>query len=413
MLRRKAQQKKIFFVHYYLFYTLVVAYLPFVMCGCLRGGLLPKPNLTLASLPESIKEQYFTLTQMVDDSGKERLEKVMDRISSQSILKDFIDKSLQNHIAYNALLQLLPKPERAVLKQKFDKSFDIHDMDGQIDAQKKLIDQCASDLKMIQHAAIPTRQHYIDLLEILPDHKATALKNKIVQLTRPDEADQLIASWLPKWFGQLDDRAQESFLKLSDRRRQEFLKDLFEAPIRHKEQEAAASKAAQPNDSDVIPSVAQLDIHKLLEEKHKEQQAQQEQEEAIPQDEWGDKLPLEGKQRKEFLLSILPFKQEDRKSLKRLFNQAESESIYFFVRAYREAFSPGDRIKLLKILICLYRKDQSLTIKLCNRPDLLTTGESLRIVWIAGWSGTGLLTKLREAICEIISREEEDNYMEP
>ncbi|WP_419241021.1 hypothetical protein [Cardinium endosymbiont of Nabis limbatus] len=393
MLNRKEQKRVSCFVHYFLFYTLVLACLPFIRCGCIREKLMPKPNLILANLPKSIKEQYLKLVQMADDDGKERLKKVIYKISTKAQLKKSIEALYQNYIDYNKLIQLLPKPERTTLKQAFDKCLDIDDIDKQVNHQKELVNQRFSEMKMIRATDMQTQQDYIDLLEVLSDHEAIALKNNIINATNSDGIKQLIASKLPTPLKALDDSQKEKISKLSDAKRQEFFKKVSGISMRPKEQNASASSLPKPNDSDATTSGTQLDIDKLLEETAKDDEAQQKKNEA-QQDEWGDLLLLEGEQRNEFLLFITPFNSEDLKDLQSLFSAVEPENLNTLLYACFNALDTEERMKVFQNMIYLHRRNRTLAIKLCNTPESLSYWERGIILYHIKWEGVHLFFKV-------------------
>ncbi|WP_250238361.1 hypothetical protein [Cardinium endosymbiont of Oedothorax gibbosus] len=358
---------------------------------------MPKRNKLLGSLPGKSKKDYLILIQMMDDREREQLEQEVKTIKDLDVLKNFIKKSLQNRRAYDNLLKRLPKPERIALEQKLAK---VADPDGQV----KLIDQHSNELQVIENAFMPDRQHYIDLVEVLPDDQAIALKNKIVQATSPNEVGQLIASWLPESFKQLNDHAKEKLSKLPDHERQKILKaamsqngkkgglDMHTATVTEKTSVDPAAlppsyeEATGPN----TDSISQLDIHKLIEQMDG----------GIPQDGWGPKLPLEGEEREEFVLLIMEFSESHQKVLKELFDKADRHSIANFFAVFFGGFNEKERIELLATIIYLYKVDPLLTIKLCNNPASVGWWDRFSLYKKTNPTQLNLLKKLDELLSQ-------------
>lgn len=405
MLHKTGQKIGSCFVHCFLLYAIAVAYLPFASCNGVRHELMPKRNVILDKLSEKSKGDYLILTQIIpNDHEKKQLEEKVNTIENPCDLEKFIQQSFENYIAYNNLLRLLLEPEQTELKQKFAKS----DLDGQV----KLLDQSLRPLKMLQNAPVSTQQNYIDLLKILPDSRAIALKTEIVQATSLYEVDRLVASCLPNSFKQLDDNHKEVLSKLSDHERQEILKvamqqnDTKDGFDMHTGQEQSSKVKPNhtptapntPNDAHLTISASKPDINKLIEQKVKAQQDKGEK--GIPQDGWGTKLPLIGEARKQFLNSIIQFSQSDHKALKELFDKANAGSIENFFYVFFTGFSQDERIELLATMIYLYRLCPALTIKLCNEPISVSCFEKLRLYHNTTGNQLNLLKKLDKLLSQ-------------
>lgn len=419
MSNRKDQARYALFTHYFLLYAIAIAYFAFASCNGVRKGLIPERNAILGELPIESQNKCMELFKMNNDDGKVKIEKEISNIRTKDALINFINKSLQNHIIYNRLLQLLPKPERLAWQQKFAKTPDLDD-------QARLIAQNEMLLQKIQHVSMQHQQHYIDLLEIVSDEEAVALKNKILQSTKAEEIERLIASKLPKEFNALSDEAKEKLSHLPDHERQEIIKATMrkngtkddsaiqssttmnhhQATALPNHQDDLAAEKAQPsemqlnntptdpntsNDGHAATSSSEPDINTLIEQKI---QAQQNKDEAMPQDDWGPKLSLAGEERKQFLTCIMQFSQLDQKSLKELFDKANPNSIDNFLSVYYTGFNTDERTELLATMIYLYKGWPERTIRLCNTPTALSWYDKISLFQQTTKKQLNLLTKL-------------------
>ena len=413
------------FIHYFLFYAIFVAYLPLTGCFGPRTDLIPKINSALSELSDTSKKEYITINEMLRPDQKKKFKQKIDTISKPDDLQSFIKKMHQNCIDYNDLLKLLTKSERTELTKKFDEV--IID----VDAQAKLIEETSRPLQMIEDATMQNKQDYIDLLELLPDNKAIALKNKIVKFTNPKDADQFIKSQFDTLFKQLDDKTKAALSKLRDTKRQEVLRKIMndnakkdshtgkvtgnnQTVAQTNNQNSSASKEEQqnevpsnnqstnpgtPNNSDSTTSSSELDVDKLIqnaeEEEEKEEEAKKNQD---IQDDWGPKIPLEGDARKEFKTSMIVFDPEDQKKFKELADQVDPGSMINFFYAYENGFNKEERIELLSTIITLYKGKPELTIKMCNRPNNLSWGDTFAIGMCLGLAGVKPLYKLQACL---------------
>ena len=115
------------------------------------------------------------------------------------------------------------------------------------------------------------------------------------------------------------------------------------------------------------------------------------------QDLWGDKLPLQGIEREEFLNVIATLSPSDQDVLRTgLFPRASKKSIEGFLKAYIHAFSAEDHADLLSTMIYLYIKNANLTLKLCNDPRSLTFGDKVKIKLTTTGKQLELLLRLND-----------------
>ncbi|MGI2257232.1 hypothetical protein ACRRVD_01510 [Candidatus Cardinium hertigii] len=370
MLNKSARKINPFFLHYFLFYATFTACFAFFSCNGVRSELIPKRNTVWTGVSEKGKGNYLKLLQMNDKTGQEKIYKAISNIKTADALESFIKKNIENQTNYNKLLKLLPQSER----RSFQKDFDQADLD----TQAKLINQNEKLLQQIQLISIECQQHYIDLLQIESNEKiATKLKKDILNATKPEEINQLITSILPNPLQQLNDDAKASLSQLPDHDRQEILKSIH-----------CNSQKGR---------VASDDLGALIKQK---EQAQAKKDKAVPADDWGSKLSLEGKQRKQFLFSIMEFSASDQNSLKDLFDKVDPDSISNFLSVYYSGFNTKERIELLSTIIYLYKGWPNLTIKLCNTPSSLSWLDKLGLFQKTQKHQLKLLTKLDELLQE-------------
>jgi len=367
MLNRSARKINPFFLHYFLFYATFTVCFVFFSCNGVRSELIPKRNTVWTGVSEKGKEKYLQLLQMNDETGQEKIHQAISNIKTPDALENFINKSTENQTIYNILLKLLPKSERPLFQTCF--------YQADLDAQAKVINENEKLLQQIQLTPIESQQHYIDLLEIVPNQKAIELKNKILNATKPEEINQLIRSTLPNPFQRLNDDEKASLSQVPDHDRKEILKSIH----------FNSQKGGVANDQ----------LGALIKQK---EQAQPQKDKAAG--DWGPKLSLEGEERKQFLFSIMEFPQSDQNALKDLFNKVNQDSIDNFLSVYQEGFNKQERIELLGTIIYLYKGWPALTIKLCNMPSSLSCFEKLGLYRKTKKNQLDLLTKLENLLQE-------------
>ncbi|WP_243018709.1 MULTISPECIES: hypothetical protein [Candidatus Cardinium] len=391
MLNNKSHKIHSLFIQYFFFYALVVAYCPFTGCVGVRKDLVPQRNEVLGSLPYNIKKRYLELTQVLDDDERQALEKKINTIKEPDRLTFFIEKCID----YKGILKLLPQPERALCKQAFTNAFDINHAE-------KLIKQYQNELKMIDHASIQTQQYYIDLLQVLPDDQATALKKQIVQSTSPIDVEQLIISHLPNELKNINEDTKKTFISLPDEKRQEIIKKAME---KNEKNHLANGQPNGPSDVDCDSKddpgsnddKEDAAINNLIQQKAEEQENKEDDD--IPQDEWGKKLKLQGEDRTLFSLYVLDLKPEDAAKLKELFAKADQEGLDNLADVFFEVFpTDKERKDLLDTMIYLYKGWPKDTLLLCNHPASFGAGKKLQLFWHTNKYQRMLLTKLDNAI---------------
>ncbi|WP_419241020.1 hypothetical protein [Cardinium endosymbiont of Nabis limbatus] len=361
MLNRKKQKSASCFLHYFLFYAVAIAYLPFTGCFGVRKELIPKRNELVRNISEKAKERYRKLFDIAENDGaQKKLEEAINHIKNQDDLEKFIH-------------------------QRYERT-----------------------------------QMYRDLLAILPKNEAIALKNNIDQAGSQDEVDELIALKFPTAFKQLDDSNKEKFFNLADDGRKKVLKNLMQqsdttmlpahqktgattphahqkadviTPPPHEKTDTTTPPAHQKTDATAPPPDQKpKDISQLIKE---QQQIQQKKGDDTPQDSWGTKLPLKGDERKRFLNLINIFSQSDQNYLKELFNQTGLGSLKNFFKVFFTGFSEDERIGLLETMIILYKDNKDLALTLCNNPKSLSGWNKGRIGLLIGIGyRTSLLKKL-------------------
>ncbi|WP_243517672.1 MULTISPECIES: hypothetical protein [unclassified Candidatus Cardinium] len=391
MLNNKTHKIHSLFIQYFFFYALVVAYFPFTGCFGVRKDLVPQRNEVLGGLPYNIKKLYLELTQMLDDDERKVLETKINTIKDPHRLTYFIEKCID----YKGILKLLPKPERALCKQAFTNAFDINHAE-------KLIKQYQNELKMIYNASIQTQQYYIDLLQVLPEDQATALKKQIVQSTSPTDVDQLIILYLPNAFKKIDEDTKKELISLPDEKRQEILKKAMEKNEKKHFVDGELDSLSDFDydseyDADSNDEKENISITNLIQQKIEEQENKED--EDIPQDKWGKKLKLQGEKREQFVLYTLDLKPGDESKLKELFTKADQEGLDNLADVFFEVFpTDKERKDLLDTMIYLYKGWPKDTLLLCNHPASFGAGKKLQLFWHTNKYQRTLLTKLDNAI---------------
>ncbi|TSJ80708.1 MAG: hypothetical protein NMK33_04585 [Candidatus Cardinium sp.] len=352
---------------------------------------MPERNLTLGKISEEAKEDYLTLFQMLnDDDEKKQMEQTIKRIKNPDDLENCIQKIIPIHQKYNDIKELLTKREQEELQNQWKKYSDIKDIDNQIKHKKELIAQYERELKLIKDAPMLTRQHYIDLLKVLPEAESVKFKNDIAHADSLDKIDKLIASKLPEKFKQLDANDKESFSQLPDGKRQEMLRNSIN--------QSSTTESSPTTPKEATAATQVLDIKKLIKDAVQDHQGQKDQDDDIPKDGWGKKLPLEGDQRNEFLKLILELDTKSQQDLKKLFDKTEQISIENLFSVFFEEFSRTERITLLITLIFIYRNNSTLAMIISNSPEKLQTPHKLWIWYNIEKSGINVLTKLKSVL---------------
>lgn len=409
MLTRQKQKWYSFF----LFPFIIALSIFFTSCDGVRQDLIPSRNSMLANLPQKNAEAYLELSNLLDDNGKTKLEKTTMGIHNLDELITFIDSSLQDHKDYADLVKLLPKREGVALKAAFERA--------NFEKKKALVDKRLEELNMIRNATIQSRNNYIDLLKILPEEESIKLKNSISECTNQAEINSLIQSKLPKRLKNLGEDTQQKLAKLSDKEREKIMVGAMKAegfsinPLIQKKELSSTKHNTTPaphgnnvkigdkaektkmelEQQDKPPIInasaaddttdyttlfsSDEDINALVDAKIQECNEHAANEEDTLKDSWGTKLPLKGQDRQDFLMLIMQFSQSDQKKLKELFDEAEPISIRNFLSVYEQGFSKSERVELLSTMIYLYKGWPSLTIKLCNNPTSLTTGDKFQL----------------------------------
>ncbi|WP_339044668.1 hypothetical protein [Cardinium endosymbiont of Tipula unca] len=388
----------------------------------------------LGDLPKKSAKAYLELSNLLDDQDKTRLEKSIMAIRHSDELIAFIDSRLQIQKNYIDLVKLLPKREGIALKEKFESA--------NFEQMTALVMQGLKELSVIHNATIQSRNNYIDLLKILPEEAALELKNSIAKCTNQAEIDTLIKSKLPNKLKNLDQATQQKLAKLPDSEREKIMVGAMKAegatinpsienkkpsstknnapptPNAHENNMKVEDKAEKTKvelaQQDKTPTInesadatedyttlfsSDQDINVLVNAKIQESNAHAN-EENTPQDSWGTKLPLKGNMRQQFLMLIMQFSQPDQKKLKELFDEAEPVSIQNFLSVYDQGFSMSERVELLSTMIYLYKGWPSLTIKLCNNPTSLGTGDKINLFRNTTRPQLSLLTKLDALLSE-------------
>lgn len=426
MLTRQKQKRYSFF----LFPFIIALSIFFTSCDGVRNDLIPSRNSMLGSLPKKSAEAYLELSNLLDDSGKTKLEKSTMGIRHLDELITFIDSRLQNQKDYADLVKLLPKREGAALKVAFERA--------NFYKKKEFVDQGLEELNMIRNATIQSRNNYIDLLKILPEEESIKLKNSISECTNQPEINILIQSKLPKKLKNLGEDTQQKLAKLSDKERGKIMVGAMKAegfsinPLIQKKEQSSTNNNIKPapnshennvkvedkakktkmeleqQDKPPITNASAADatedyttlfssdqdINALVNAKTQESNEHDANEEDPPKDSWGTKLPLKSEERQRFLMLIMQFSQSDQKKLKELFDEAEPISIQNFLSVYEQGFNMDEHVELLSTMIYLYKGWPSLTIKLCNNPTSLGTGDKIKLFRNTTTYQLSLLSKL-------------------
>ncbi|TDG95115.1 hypothetical protein [Cardinium endosymbiont of Culicoides punctatus] len=396
MLTEQKRKKRMFFS--FSFILILVCSVFLTGCGGVQSELIPARNLELKKLPEKSKEAYLELSSLLDDDGKLILEKEIKHISKQDELRTFIDSRLFIQRNYVKLVKLLPEHEVVSLKKEFQKfkSTDLQKTD-------QMLTQRLNDFNILLSTNAQTQNMYIALLKSLQEEESIHLKHSVVQCKNQSEIDELLESKLPKKLKLVDKNIQKKLARLSDSDRIKIITSARKAEglphsVRHYASVADVGSHGstqvkdefqdknKEDDTILFYSDQVMDIDILLDEKL--------QEPTEHKDDWGDKLPLQGENRKRFLMLIMEFGHADQKVLKELFDKAEEESIYNFLSVYETGFNKSERVELLATLIYLYKGWPSLTLKLCNNPTALSMGDKFTIFKKTTKNQLNLLTQL-------------------
>ena len=119
---------------------------------------------------------------------------------------------------------------------------------------------------------------------------------------------------------------------------------------------------------------------------------------------WGNNLPLQGDKRERFILAVNGyFTIAEKKSLRELLSKVTRDNVINFLEAF---FKFGDQPipnkskqiteqqNLLSAMIYLYQQWPSLTLKLCNEPEKLSTFEKIGIFRKTSKEQCALLEKI-------------------
>lgn len=349
------QSKKYSFLLHYFFFLLLQSIL--ASCGGIRHDLIPEPNLLLRKLPDEQSEAYLQLTQMLNEVGKKKLEKIINKITTVDELSGFIDDSLQTRKAYMDLIKWLPKYEGLQLQKELKAVADPKEV-------KSLIDQSSSGLKVIQSANLTHQCFYKDLLQVLPENQSMELKTEVSKCNNQHELDQLISSKLPQQLKVLDDKAKQDLITSPTTERQSILVNAMQ-----KEGLPTNTLPILNQSNHIMASVTQ---NRLSATDKSVQEGAPVENVDMPEDGWGAKLPLQGDERKAFLKLVVAFALSDQKELKNLFDDIHAVSIKNFLYVYNKHFSIEEQSDLLQTIIYLYKGWPKTTIQLCNDPDSLS-----------------------------------------
>ena len=419
MLARPIQKERLGLVPYFVFWIPMAVYFILISCSGVRKDMIPSRNDMLGKLTDEGQEAYLELMEIAEEDISVKLEARIQSIQILDQLQDFIKDQLQAQKKYKQLLDFLPKSEAIELKKKIAETRTLEE-------GADIIEQQLNQFSLLQ--STKHQQLYVDLVQVLPDDQTIQLKSNILGCANTNQIDQLILSKLPASFKKLDNDCQASFRDLSPVRRQKILiesmkpiadsghdasaidnnnlEDEPNAQIFAKSNKNALSIDKQrdspctnghSNDSAIAsPNTAKDDIRLLIDKVAKEDLNNED----IPVDSWGSKLPLRGKERKDFFKLIMQFPQSDQKTLKKLFDLAEEISIQNFLLVYATGFNVEERINLLSTMIYLYKLDKNLTIKLCNDPESLSTYDEMSIWKKTNTNQLNLLKKLRDLLNE-------------
>lgn len=388
---------------YFWIYILFVLFS--TSCNGVRRELMPQYNSMLGELSKPAKEAYLELRNLLDDEDKVKLQEQIGQIKQVKVLEDFIYKRLENQKKYNEVLKLLPRSDQIKLKGQFAEC-------NTLDGRKSALNEYSKPFEMIQQVDALTKQHYIDLIALLSDDQATAFKNEVIQFNDAQKVVERIASKFCNVFGELEEGIKNRLSKLEDDERQDILRsvmqpnDTKDGSSIHTEKEQpskvqSSNKPIGPNvPNDDHTTIALSAIDKLIEQKVKDKQEQKKKNEAIPKDEWGDKLSLikEKKNETEFLSWVMQFDEADQKILKELFYKVVPDSLNKFFTVFFDGFNGEEHMQLLATMIYLYQIAPLLTIKLCNAPQSLKTWEKYKVYNRTTKNQLRLLTKLDDLL---------------
>jgi hypothetical protein len=433
MVVMQTTNKKTFFDHLFYLFMVCITFVLQTSCG-VRKDLIPSQNKTLGQLPKQNKKAYQKLYNLLDEASKEKLERSVNKIQDVDALCVFIETNLRAQQTYQTLRTILPKGKRAQLMQAVQNA-------DQLEVINTLIQESAAlDLQSFQACSLETQQNCMDLLHILPKEQAHALKEAISNCTGSIEVEALIKSKLPHKLQVLDVSTKQAFIKLPEAERKAILvkalqeehnasklqgniplskqedleqADPLKSPIasqatndpKHQATGAPSPLLNDPNaagasdsTSTMPPSFSGLDLERLVMQTEREGKAQPAVD--VPQDTWGTKLPLQGQAREHFLDLVLQFSHSDQAKLKELFDKAKSISIRNFLSVYDTGFKPEESVALVGTMIYLYKGWPDLTLKLCNNPHSLSTGDKLIIFRKTSDKQLKLLTRLNQLLSE-------------
>lgn len=419
MLTKYTQKNISFTLAYFLFSIPIIAYCAFLQgCACSQQGTMPKYNVCVTKLPEKNKKDLLNLRYALANDREEnaKVDQIINTIRKPDRLIAFIEKRVENEKNYQKVFKLLAKSERNLLKIKVYKAVfieplkkDSNPLDMEIKVmdllyeQDRIIEEYAAPLRLIDTLDIGNQQSYIDMIEVLPDDEAIALKNSIIACSNSFQVSQLILSKLPKPLKNLTNDERANLSKLPDQDRQAILRaamqkdhlpnklkvnshgqggiDDHKRPADHRNSispveqtnykpdkpltDTNVSQSTLTNNGETTPK-ASLDINQLIQQKI---EAHKNKPEPTPedQDEWGPKLPLKDENRQKFLMYMVAFSPENGKSLKELFDQTPPKYIKNFFTVFFKDFNESERNELLKNLIYMKNNSPEVAINLCQK----------------------------------------------
>ncbi|MCT4697427.1 MAG: hypothetical protein V3581_04270 [Candidatus Cardinium sp.] len=290
----------------------------------------------------------------------------------------------------NKTLSNLPE----AIKEKYVHLMQTSNVQGDEKKQLKQHIDTIKDQNLVKKLINQYHTLYIILHPILPKDPYFALKNRIAQVTNlneADEVDQYIASQLPKPFKELNEYDKEDIYNLSDDRRKNILTLMTAAPS-----PSYQETIDQPAHKDTIAHSEA--IHKLIQEG----KAQQAQDEDIPQDDWGDKLPLKGKDRMVFFNLMVEYNDNDQKALKKLFDEVDPDSVRNLAILFAVRFTKEENRRLISTMIYLYKGWPADTIKMCNNTANMSWVEKWKIFRRTTGSQLDTLQQLDKCLQELI-----------
>ncbi|AXI24040.1 hypothetical protein CE557_204 [Cardinium endosymbiont of Sogatella furcifera] len=294
----------------------------------------------------------------------------------------------------NELIPILNKtlsnlPES--IKEKYVHLMQAPNVPGDEKKQLKQHIDTTKDQNLVEKLINQYHTLYIILHPILPKDQFFALKNSIAQVTNLKEADtvdQYIESQLPKPFIKLSDEDRENICKLPEGQRNNILAIMTPNEL-HEAEDQPAHKG----------TTVQLEtIHQLIQEG----KAQQAQDEDTPEDGWGDKLPLKGKDRMVFLNLMVEYNDNDQKALKMLFDEVDADSVRNLAILFARRFTKEENRRLVSAMIYLYKGWPADTIKMCNNTAEMSLMEQLKIFRRTTGSQLDALQQLNKYLKELI-----------